>query len=146
MEETEKDKANPGTIRQETEKEMGDSAGTETWRCVAVTKDPRNDARIRITCRNESELALVQAAAEKTKISGARVLRDQLHPVKVDNANRMAILEGNGQLRLGVVEMLEKENEVKIAKLSWLSRKDSGKAYGSIVVYMTKGSEVVRLL
>jgi hypothetical protein len=143
--ETEKDKANPGTIRQEIEKEMRD-AGSETWRCVAVTKDPRNAARIRITCRNESELALVKSAAEKTKIPGARVLRDQLYPVKVDNANRTAVLQDDGQLRPGVVEMLEKENEVKIAKVSWLSRKELGKAYGSMVVYVTKGSDAVRLL
>jgi hypothetical protein len=29
---------------------------------------------------------------------------------------------------------------------AWLSRRDQGKAYGSMVVYVTKGSEAVRLL
>ena len=37
--------------------------------------------------------------------------------------------------------MLEKENEVRIAEISWLSRKDLPKAYGSMVVYMTKRAE-----
>lgn len=32
-------------------------------------------------------------------------------------------------------EMIEKDSEVKIAKLSWPSRKDLLKAYGSMVVY-----------
>jgi hypothetical protein len=73
---------------------------------------------VRITCRDESELARVKEAAEKTKAAGARILRDQLYLVKVDNANRTAMLEENGQLRAGVVEMLEKDNEVKIAKVS----------------------------
>lgn len=74
------------------------------------------------------------------------MLRDQLHPVKVDNANRMAVLDATGVLQPGAIEMLEKENEVKIAKLIWLSKKDSGKAYGSMVVYVSKSSEAVRLL
>ncbi|EAQ85264.1 predicted protein [Chaetomium globosum CBS 148.51] len=30
------------------------------------------------------------------------------------------------------------ENNVNIAKIAWLSRKDTSKAYGSIVVYVTK--------
>jgi hypothetical protein len=60
----------------------------------------------------------MKEAAEKTKAARARILRNQLYLVKVDNANRTAILEENGQLRAGVVEMLEKENEVKIAKVS----------------------------
>ena len=84
-----------------------------------------NPERIRITCRSEGELVQVKEAAEKTKVPGARMLRDQLHPVKVDNANRTAILEESGQVRPGVGEMLEKENEVKIGKISWLSRKVS---------------------
>jgi len=46
----------------------------------------------------------------------------------------------------GATEVLGKENEVSIAKIAWLSRKDQGKAYGSMVVYVTKGSEAVRLL
>jgi hypothetical protein len=46
------------------------------WRCVVVTRDPRNSARIRITCRDESELARVKEVVEKTKAVGSRVLRD----------------------------------------------------------------------
>lgn len=107
---------------------------------------PRNAARIRVTCRDESELARVQEAAEKTRAAGSRVLRDQWHPVKVDNACRTAVLDEHGELRTGVVEMLEKENEVRIAKVSWLSRKDLPKAYGSMVVYVTKRADAVRLL
>lgn len=52
----------------------------------------------------------------------------------------------NGELRAGVMEMLEKENDVKIAKLSWLIWKDSSKAYGPMVVYVTKRADAARLL
>ena len=49
-------------------------------------------------------------------------------------------------MRIGVTEMLEKENKVKIAKVSWLSKKDLGKAYELIVVYVTKASKARQLL
>ena len=42
--------------------------------------------------------------------------------------------------------MLSKENNVQIAKLAWLSKKDNLKAYSSIVIYVTKGSDARRLL
>ena len=86
------------------------------WRCVAVTRDPCNAARIRVTCRDESELARMKEAGEKTRVMWSRVLRDQWCSVKVDNACRTAVLDEHGELRTGVVEMLEKENEVRIGK------------------------------
>ncbi len=74
------------------------------------------------------------------------MLRDQLYLVKVDNANRTAVLDVDGNILLGIAEALGTENEVNIAKIAWLSRKDIGKAYGSMVVYVTKSSEAKRLL
>lgn len=146
VEEADRDNASASKIRQDIEKEMRGGEEGNSWRCVAVTRDPRNTARVRITCRDESELARVKEAAEKTKAAGSRVLRDQWYPVKVDNACRTAVLDEFGELRTGIVEMLEKENEVKIARISWLSRKDLPKAYGSMVVYVTKRADAAKLL
>jgi hypothetical protein len=129
VEEAERNNASASKIRQVIEKEMREGEEGSGWRCMAVTRDPRNVARIRVTCRDESELARVKE-----------------HPVKVDNACRTAVLDEHGELRTGVVEMLEKENEVRIAKVSWISRKDLPKAYGSMVVYVTKRSDAARLL
>ena len=146
VDEDERSKAEPGAIREAIEKEMRTAADRGSWRCTAVIRDPRNTARIRVTCRDESELQLVKEAAQKTAAPGARVLRDQLYPVKVDNANRTAILDQNGVILPEVMEALGKENEVHIAKMAWLSKKDTSKAYGTMVVYVTKGSDAVRLL
>lgn len=146
MEEEERDRANASTIRQEIEEVMRKGDGGSGWRCVAVTRDPRNSGRICITCWDEEELARVKSVAEGVKASGARVLRDQWYPVKVDNACRTAVLDENGELRVRATELMEKENEVKIAKRSWHSRKDSPKAYGSMVVYVTKRADAARLL
>jgi hypothetical protein len=98
VEEENKNKTQPGAIRQAIEQEMRTIEGHENWRCVAVIKDPRNTTRIRVTCRNEAELQRVKEAAQKSAVAGARVMRDQLHPVKVDNANRTAVLDQDGAI------------------------------------------------
>jgi hypothetical protein len=77
VEEAERNNASASKIRQVIEKEMREGEEGSGWRCMAVTRDPRNVARIRVTCRDESELARVKEAAEKTKAAGSRVLRDQ---------------------------------------------------------------------
>jgi hypothetical protein len=96
VEEKDKDKAQPVTVRQAIEQEVRKSEDRKNWRCVAATKDPKNTARIRIAYRSEAELQLVKEAAQKSAATGARVLRDQLYPVKIDNANRSAILGQDG--------------------------------------------------
>jgi hypothetical protein len=89
---------------------------------------------------------MVKMMALKVAPRGARVLWDQLYPVKVDNANRKAVLEEDGGICEGAEEWLGSENGVRIAKIAWLSRRMSLKEYGLMVVYVTKGSEAVQLL
>lgn len=144
--EDDKDKAQPGRIRKAVEEEIRTMEGQDKWRCAAVIRDGRNTERIKIACRDEAELQWVKEAVQKTAAEGARVLRDQLYPVKVDNANRSAVLDAEGKVLPGAAEVLGKENEVNIAKIAWLSRRDEGKLYGSMVVYVTKGSDAARLL
>lgn len=141
-----KGRAQPGAFRKALEEEMRTQTEQEKWNCIAITKDPRNTERIRVTCRDEQELNQVKEAAKKVAASGARVIRDQLYPVKVDNANSTAILNQNGTVREGAAEIFGKENEVQIAKIAWLSNKNAAKAYGSMVVYVTKSSDATRLL
>jgi hypothetical protein len=117
-------------IRETIEKEIRAREGQEKWRCAAVVKDVRKADRVKLICRNEAELKLVKEVAQKIMVPGTRVLRDQLYPVKVDNANRTTVLDRDGNILSGVVEALGKENEVDIAKIAWLSRKDVPKAYG----------------
>ena len=69
------------------------------------------------------------------------MLRDQLYLVKVDNVNRTTILDQDRKVLPSAAEVLGKENDVYIAKIRWLSRKDIGKAYSLMVIYVTKGSE-----
>ncbi|KYK58873.1 reverse transcriptase [Drechmeria coniospora] len=146
VEEVNKNIVQVGQIRQAIESEMRAKEGHDAWRCAAVVKESRNAEHVKIICRDEAELQRVKEAAQKTAVVGVRVMRDQLYPVKVGNANRTAVLDGEGNILLGAAEALGVENNCTIAKISWLSNRETGKAYGSMVVYVTKGSDAKRLL
>ena len=140
------DKTSPSAIRAAVEKEIRATNGQDNWRCRAVTRDAKNTSRVRIACRDEIEQQMVKQAAETKTAPGIRVLRDELYPIKVDNVNRLAVLDEHGEIRTGAAEAFGRENETTVAKLSWLSKKSVAKAYGSMVVYLTKGSDASRLL
>jgi hypothetical protein len=146
VEEGQKSQVQPGMIRKAIEEEIRTVDGRANWRCAAVIRDARNVDRIKVVCRDEIELQRVKEVAQKKLTTGARVLRDQLYPIKVDNAKRLAVLDRGGQVLPEAAEALGEENEVHIAKIAWLSKKDTGKAYGSMVIYVTKASEAARLL
>ena len=89
---------------------------------------------------------MVKQAVEAKGAESIRVLRDELCPIKVDNVNRLAVLDEHGEIRAGAAEACGQENETTVAKIGWLSKKNIAKAYGSMVVYLTKGSEASRIL
>jgi transcription antitermination factor NusA-like protein len=105
-------------IRKVIEAEIQTHENQGTWRCAAVVKEARNLERIRVICRDESEVALVKEAAQKITVPGVRVLRDQLYPVRIDNANRTAVLDTEGKILPGAAKALGRENEVNIAKIA----------------------------
>ena len=146
VEEQDRGRAQIGSIRQAIESEVRAKEGQATWRCAAVVRNSRNTEQVKIICRDEIELQRVKEAAQKTAVTGARVMRDQLYPVKVDNVNRTAILDGEGNILQGAAEALGAENNVTIGKITWLSNKEAGKAYGSMVVYVTKKNDAKKLL
>lgn len=141
-----KDKAQVAEIRKTIERELRAMENKEQWRCAAVTKEARNPNRVKVICRSEEEARFVKEAIQKTTTPGLKVLRDKLYPIKVDNANRTAVIDNAGNVLPGAAEALGTENEVSIARVAWLSKKDSGKDYGSMVVYLTKACDAKRLL
>ena len=114
--------------------------------CWAVTRDRRQPDRIRILCRSEEELKTVKQAAESTVLTGARVLRDHLYPVKVNNARTNAVIKPDGLLINDALLSLNENNNTDIAKITWLSSRQSGKAYGLIAVFFKMSSEAARFL
>ncbi|EAQ85323.1 hypothetical protein CHGG_09337 [Chaetomium globosum CBS 148.51] len=122
------EEATPVALRKLIENEMRAPGDQPKWRCLAVTRDRGNINRLRIVGRNEAEVKRIKDIIEAKKAPGAHVLRDQLYPVKVDNVNRTAVLDPEGKVLPGAAETLGRENDVQIAKLAWLSRKDTAKS------------------
>jgi hypothetical protein len=135
-----------GTIRATVENQVRSELDNPTWRCRAVTKDPKNPHRVRITCRDESEHEIVKRVAETKLAPGARILRDGLYPIRVDNVSRIAVLDEENEVRVEITETLGRENDTEVAKVAWLSKRDTPKAYGSMVVYLKKRSEARRFI
>ncbi|KAJ5264619.1 hypothetical protein N7505_007412 [Penicillium chrysogenum] len=142
----ENEKMPAGPIRAAVETEIRTMEEHTHWRCRAVTVDPKNTHRNRIACRDEAEHQLVKQVAEAKIGGGARVLRDELYPIKVDSVNKAVVLDEKDEIRAGATAAFSEENEVTVAKIAWLSRKESAKAYGSMVVYLTRGTDARRLL
>ncbi|XP_044722109.1 uncharacterized protein HRG_05024 [Hirsutella rhossiliensis] len=105
-----------GNIRKAIESDMRKSQRQETWKCAAVVTDARNPDRIKILCRDQTELKQVKEAAQKTVTSGAR---------------RTAVLDAEGNVLPGAAEALGAENYVTIAKITWLSNREKAKAYST---------------
>jgi hypothetical protein len=108
--------------------------------------DPKNTNWFRIACRDEPERQLVKKVIEVIISAGARVLRDNLYLIKVNSIKKAAVLDKQGKIRAGAAAAFSKENKTTITKIAWLSRKESAKAYGSMVVYLTKNTDTRRLL
>jgi hypothetical protein len=146
MTESESEKASAGSIRATIETEIRKMDDHTHWRCRAVTVSPRDTNRIRIACRDEAEHQLVKKVAEAKIGAGARVLRDELYPIKVDSVKRTAVLDENHEILTGAAAAMGEENETTVAKMTWLSNKEIAKPYGSMVVYLTKGTDARRIL
>ncbi len=87
----------------------GDQPG---WRCVAVTRDRGSTNRLRVIARNEGEVKKIKDIVEAKKTPSARVLRDQLYLVKIDNVNRTAALDRESKVLPRAAEALGQENDV----------------------------------
>jgi hypothetical protein len=88
-----------GVIRAAVETEIRTMEDYMHWRCRAVTVDPKNTNGIRIACRDETEHRLAKEVAEAKIGAGARVLRDELYPIKVGSVNKAAVLDEKGDIR-----------------------------------------------
>ena len=100
--------ANPAALRKKIEQEI--QKQDKKFQVKAIIKDCRSLNRLRILCRNEEELKKVKSATMITAAEGAHVLRDQLYPVKVNNARADALLMPDGTLKANTALEIATEN------------------------------------
>ena len=132
-------------LKEKIEKEA-QKGENKTFKCRGIVKDHRTQCRVRILCRSEEELDIVKKAATEVATEGAKTLRDQLYPLKVNNARTDAVLQPNGDIKGDIVSALDDSNKTQVSKVSWLSSRHARKAHGSMVVFLKKRSEAERLL
>ena len=132
----------PLKIRKGIESEVQKELGSE-WKCTAVLRDRPNT--VKIICNTKEELEKIKKAA--TTVPRAKLATDPLYPIKIDNVRASTVLYPDGTLKKDEMkEALSDENRTEITRIGWLSVKQSGKAFGSMVVYLTKRSEALRIL
>jgi hypothetical protein len=105
------EKVSVGAIRANVEKDIRNTSEQANWRCRAVTKDQKNPHRVRIACRDEAEHKEVKRVMEANLVTGMRILRDDLYPIRVDGVNRTAVLNKAGNVQTGAAEAFGMENE-----------------------------------
>ncbi|KGQ02586.1 Retrovirus-related Pol polyprotein from type-1 retrotransposable element R1 [Beauveria bassiana D1-5] len=138
-------KVTAGEIRSTLERAMRTEKESATWRCRAVTRDPKDTSRFRVMCRNEEEQQKIKQLVEAKLPEGTRVLRDELHRIRVDNVVRDVVLDQAGKEFPSLTEMLSTQNDTKVTKATWLSHRFL-KQHGSIMVCLEKASEARRFL
>lgn len=70
------------------------------------------------------------------------MLRDELYLIKVDSVKKAVVLDEKYNILPGAAAALGEENETTVAKIAWLSSKKATKTYRSMVVYLTKGTDI----
>ena len=62
------------------------------------------------------------------------------------NINKTAVLDNIGNIKTNVIDIFNKENDVRIAKIAWLNDKSNEKTYGSILIHLIKEEDATRFL
>ncbi|KAF4270425.1 hypothetical protein CNMCM8812_001136 [Aspergillus fumigatus] len=101
----ENERPSAGPIRRAVEAEIRTTENHINWRCRAVTVDPKN----------------IKKVAEAKIGAGARVLRHELYPIKVDSVNKAAPLDENGDIQVGAAAAFSEKNETTVAKMNCLA-------------------------
>lgn len=113
MAEGDNEKISAGLIRTTIETNVGKMDDHAQWR-RAVTVDPRNTNRIRIACGDKAEHQLVKQVAEAKIGAGARVLRDELYPVKIHSVKWAAVRDEKYNILTGAAVAPGEGNETTI--------------------------------
>ena len=70
-----------------------------------------------------------------------------MYPIKVNGAKACTVVDRiTGRTLESAWHSIGEENRCVIAKLGWLSKRDSGKLYGSMVVYLASKSQADKFL
>lgn len=96
---------------------------------------------------DESKARIHKEQWLKIQYSLARIQLAAMYPIKVNGAKACTVVDRiTGRILDLARQSIGEENGCVIAKLGWLSKRDSGKLYGSMFVYLASKSQVDKFL
>ncbi|EKG08961.1 hypothetical protein MPH_14084, partial [Macrophomina phaseolina MS6] len=115
--------AGPGDIRARLQTALQSQEATKEVKCCGITRNPNDAAKVRAFFRTEEDEELVRSNLGwlETAFRGARIRGRQWHPVKVDNVNKLTILnDDRTTVRTDASEKIGAENDVEVTQVRWL--------------------------
>ncbi|EKG12716.1 Zinc finger CCHC-type protein [Macrophomina phaseolina MS6] len=140
--------AHAGDIRARLQIALESQEVTKEVKCCGITRNPGDAAKVRAFFMTEEDEELVRSNLGwlETAFRGPRIRGRQWYPVKVDNVNKLTILnDDRTTVRADASQMIGAENDVEVTQVRWLS-KPSSRLYGSAVIHLAKKSEADALL
>lgn len=114
--------------------------GTKEVKIKGMNRDAKNNQRVFVFFASgveESKARIHEEEWLKPKFPQAKIQSAATFPVKINGARATAVLDPmTGRILESARTAIGEENKCTIAKLGWLSKRDSGKLYGSMVVHL----------
>ncbi|HEY5814054.1 MAG TPA: hypothetical protein VIT23_15540, partial [Terrimicrobiaceae bacterium] len=140
----------PGAIRRRIDDALEDHDVTKEIKCQGISRNARDSNKYKVFFKNEKAVQTVRQndAWLKGYLRGARLQAEQWHPIRVDSVYKGAVLKNMGghEVKEEATQMVAEENEVQVHKIQWLSKPDSSKIHGSMVLYLARRQDAEKLL
>ena len=124
--------------------------GTKDIKIKGMNCDAKNSQRVFMFFHSgvdESKARVHEEQWLKVHYPLAKIQLPAMYPIKVNGAKACTVVDRiTGRTLESARHSIGEENGCVIAKLGWLSKRDSGKLYGSMVVYLASKSQADKFL
>lgn len=140
----------PGTVRKRIDEALAELEETKSVKCWGISRNPRDNNKFKVFFKDQAEVELVRRCTGWMNgyFQETRLQAEQWYPVRVDSVYKEAVLEdvASDKVKSGVAQTIERENDVQIHKIQWLSKPGTEKVHGSMVLYLVKREQAERLV
>lgn len=140
----------PGAIRRRIDDALSDHEVTKEIKCHGISRNARDSNKYKLFFKDDTAVQTVRQ--NDTWLAGyfrgARLQAEQWHPIRVDSVYKGAVLKemGGNEVKQEATQIVAEENDVQVHKIQWLSKPDSSKIHGSMVLYLARRQDAEKLL
>jgi hypothetical protein len=140
----------PGAVRRRIDEALKDHEATREIKCHGISRNARDSNKYKVFFKDEKAVQTVRQNDGWLMgyFRGARLQAEQWHPIRVDSVYKGAVLKDMAgiEVKEEAKQMVAEENEVQVHKIQWLSKPDSRKIHGSMVLYLARRQDAEKLL